>query len=43
MTIGKSTINVNYEQAEACKVAQYPFSATQPIQDLDWEVVFITY
>jgi len=24
--------------AEACKVAQYPFSATQPIQDLDWEV-----
>merc|ERR1712107_933240 len=24
--------------AEACKVAQYPFSVTQPIQDLDWEV-----
>merc|ERR1711936_799728 len=23
---------------EACKVAQYPFSATQPIQELDWEV-----
>ena len=23
---------------EACKVAQYPFSATQPIQDLDWEL-----
>ena len=38
MTILKSTINLNCEQAEACKVAQYPFSATQPIQDLDWEV-----
>jgi len=23
---------------EACKVSQYPFSATQPIQELDWEV-----
>jgi len=23
---------------EACKVAQYPFSATQSIQELDWEV-----
>ena len=23
---------------EACKVAQYPFSGTQPIQDLDWEM-----
>jgi len=23
---------------EACKVAQYPFSATQPIMDMDWEV-----
>ena len=23
---------------EACKVAQYPFSDTQPIQDLDWEM-----
>jgi len=23
---------------EACKVAQYPFQGTQPIQDLDWEV-----
>jgi len=23
---------------EACKVAQYPFTATQPIQELDWEV-----
>merc|ERR1712025_1115030 len=22
---------------EACKVAQYPFSGNQPIQDLDWE------
>ena len=25
-------------QVEACKVSQYPFSATQPIQELDWEV-----
>ena len=23
---------------EACKVAQYPFSGSQPIQDLDWEM-----
>jgi len=23
---------------EACKVAQYPFTANQPIQDLDWEM-----
>ena len=23
---------------EACKVAQYPFSASQPTQDLDWEL-----
>ena len=28
----------NQYQLEACKVAQYPFSATQPIQELDWEV-----
>ena len=23
---------------EACKVAQYPFSANQPIAELDWEM-----
>ena len=23
---------------ETCKMAQYPFSGTQPIQDLDWEM-----
>ena len=37
MYVARCNIDM-FGQVEACKVAQYPFSATQPIQELDWEV-----
>ena len=41
VTTNDLNINTFDGQVEACKVAQYPFSATQPIQELDWEVAHL--